>query len=188
MSDTAASAGLPRSLPYYQLKEEVEDFLYREADLLDQRRFPEWLDLLAEDLTYSMPLRRNVRFGQHAEHENTRPGRDVCWFDEDKWTLSKRVEQIMTGIHWAEEPLSRTTRIVSSVQLLEVTPSVEAPREVKVRSRFFIEQRRMEHESEHFVGIRTDLLRRESNQWRIARRHILMNQTVLLAKNLTIFF
>jgi 3-phenylpropionate/cinnamic acid dioxygenase small subunit len=51
-----------------------------------------------------MPMRRNVAFGTHAGHENTRAGRDISWFDEDRWTLSKRVDQIMTGIHWAEEP------------------------------------------------------------------------------------
>ena len=60
-----------RPLAWYQLREEIEDFLYLEADLLDQRRFREWLDLLAEDLVYFMPIRRNVKFGQHAERENT---------------------------------------------------------------------------------------------------------------------
>ncbi len=187
MSDTATKSGLPRTLPYYQLKEEVEEFLYAEADLLDQRKFREWLDLLAEDIVYSMPLRRNVRFGEHAAHENTRAGRDICWFDEDKWTLSKRVEQLMTGIHWAEEPLSRTTRLVSNVQLLEVQPSVDAPAEVRVRSRFLIERHRVDYDAELFVGVRTDLLRKAGDTWQIARREILMNQTVFLAKNLTIF-
>jgi 3-phenylpropionate/cinnamic acid dioxygenase small subunit len=187
MSETATNSGLQRNLQYYQLKEEVEEFLYAEADILDQRKFREWLDLLAEDIVYSMPLRRNVRFGEHAAHENTRAGKDICWFDEDKWTLSKRVEQLMTGIHWAEEPLSRTTRFVSNVQLLDVQPSVESPLEVRVRSRFLIERHRVDYEAELFVGVRTDLLRRAGEKWEIARREILMNQTVFLAKNLTIF-
>ena len=98
-----------RAAAWYQLREEIEDFLYLEADLLDQRRFNEWLDLLAEDLVYFMPIRRNVKFGQHAERENTRQGEGISWFDEDKWTLGKRVEQILTGVHYAEEPLSRVT-------------------------------------------------------------------------------
>jgi 3-phenylpropionate/cinnamic acid dioxygenase small subunit len=187
MSDMATKSGLQRSLHYYQLKEEIEEFLYAEADLLDQRKFREWLDLLADDIVYSMPLRRNVRFGEHAAHENTRAGKDICWFDEDKWTLSKRVEQLMTGIHWAEEPLSRTTRFVGNVQLLEIQPSVEAPAEVKVRSRFLIERHRVDYETELFVGTRTDLLRRADEKYKIARREIQMNQTVFLAKNLTIF-
>jgi len=55
-----------RPLAWYQLREEIEEFLYLEADLLDQRRFKEWLELLAEDLVYFMPMRRNVKFGQHA--------------------------------------------------------------------------------------------------------------------------
>jgi Ring hydroxylating beta subunit len=68
----------------------------------------------------------------------------------------------MTGIHWAEEPLSRTTRFIGKVQLLEVQPSAEAPREVSVRSRFLIERHRVDRESELFVGLRTDVLRIES--------------------------
>ena len=93
---------MKRDLAYFQLKEEIEEFLYAEADLLDRREFSEWLGLLADDLHYFMPMRRNVPFGQHAARENTRAGEDISWFDEDKWTLSKRVDQIMTGIHWAE--------------------------------------------------------------------------------------
>ncbi len=91
------------------LKAEVETFLHQEAELLDSRRFEAWLDLLADDLVYFMPQRRNVRFGDHAEAENTRQGEGISWFDEDRWTLTKRVEQILTGVHYAEEPLSRTT-------------------------------------------------------------------------------
>ena len=97
--------------------------------LLDQRMFREWLDLLAEDLVYFMPIRRNVKFGHHTEKENTRQGEGISWFDEDKWTLGKRVEQILTGVHYAEEPLSRVTHMVSNVRLLEVAPSTEAATE-----------------------------------------------------------
>jgi 3-phenylpropionate/cinnamic acid dioxygenase small subunit len=50
----------------FELRAEIEDFYYTEAQLLDERRFPEWLDLLTDDLVYFMPLRRNVKFGQHA--------------------------------------------------------------------------------------------------------------------------
>jgi hypothetical protein len=107
-----------RPLAWYQLREEIEDFLYFEADLLDQRRFKEWLDLLAEDLVYFMPVRRNVKFGQQAERENTRQGEGISWFDEDKWTLGKRVEQVLTGVHYAEEPLSRVAHLVTNVRLL----------------------------------------------------------------------
>ena len=112
MSDVAERQVGRRGLAWFELKQEIEEFLYLEADLLDQRRFREWLELLAEDLVYFMPMRRNVKFGQHAERENTRQGEGISWFDEDKWTLAKRVEQILTGVHYAEEPLSRVTHMV----------------------------------------------------------------------------
>jgi 3-phenylpropionate/cinnamic acid dioxygenase small subunit len=177
-----------RSLAYFHLKEDVEDFLYAESQLLDERKFREWLDLLAEDLVYFMPMRRNVKFGRHAAHENTRLGQDISWFDEDKWTLSKRVEQIMTGVHWAEEPLSRICHMVSNIQILDVHPTAEAAEQVTVRSRFLVYQNRLEDETNFFVGKRTDILRNADDRWKLAKREIILDQSVLLAKNLTVFF
>lgn len=177
-----------RSLAWYALKQEVEDFLYMEADLLDQRMFREWLDLLADDIVYFMPIRRNVKFGQHAEKENTRQGEGISWFDEDKWTLGKRVEQILTGVHYAEEPLSRVTHMVSNVRLLEASPTPDEAIQVVVGSRFLVYQNRVEYETNTFVGRRTDTLRRNGQSWLIARREMILEQNVLLAKNLSILF
>lgn len=182
------SMQLPRTDAYYRLKTDIEDFLYAEADLIDQRRFREWLDLLTEDVTYFMPVRRNVKFGQQAGRENTRQGEGISWFDEDKWTLSKRVDQILTGVHFAEEPLSRVCHMISNVQIRCCTPSLENPREVEVRCRFLVYQNRVEYETYTFVGKRTDLLRNTPAGWRIARREIILDQNVLLAKNLSTFF
>ena len=184
----SASPNLPRNEAYYRLKADMEDFLYAEADLLDERQFREWLNLLADDVTYFMPIRRNVKFGQHAQRENTVQGSGISWFDEDKWTLTKRVDQILTGVHYAEEPLSRVCHMVSNVQLLDAQPSLEAPRELKARSRFLVYQNRVEYETYTFVGKRTDLIRKTSDGWKIARREILLDQNVLLAKNLSTFF
>ncbi|HUJ77364.1 MAG TPA: 3-phenylpropionate/cinnamic acid dioxygenase subunit beta [bacterium] len=178
----------PPELLRFRVQRQAEEFLYQEADLLDQRRYAEWLGLLADDLVYFMPMRRNVRFGEHAAHENTRLGQDISWFEEDKWTLSKRVEQIMTGIHWAEEPLSRVCHMVSNVRLLEVRPSEEQPEEVLVSSRFLVYQNRVQTETNLFVGKRQDLLRQTQGAWKLARREILLDQNVLQAKNLTVFF
>ncbi|HEV7879010.1 3-phenylpropionate/cinnamic acid dioxygenase subunit beta [Bradyrhizobium sp.] len=184
----AASSALPRTDAYYRLKADMEDFLYAEADLLDNRQFRDWLNLLADDMTYFMPIRRNVKFGQHAQRENTVQGSGISWFDEDKWTLTKRVDQILTGVHYAEEPLSRVCHMVSNVQVLGATPSLEAPQEVEVRCRFLVYQNRIEYETYTFVGKRTDLIRKTSDGWKIARREILLDQNVLLAKNLSTFF
>jgi 3-phenylpropionate/cinnamic acid dioxygenase small subunit len=184
----AAAPALPRNDAYYRLKADMEDFLYAEADLLDSRQFRDWLNLLADDITYFMPIRRNVKFGQHAQRENTIQGSGISWFDEDKWTLTKRVDQILTGVHYAEEPLSRVCHMVSNVQVLRVAPSLNDPQEVEVRCRFLVYQNRIEYETYIFVGKRTDLIRRTSDGWKIARREILLDQNVLLAKNLSTFF
>jgi 3-phenylpropionate/cinnamic acid dioxygenase small subunit len=188
MSEAAERPMVRPGLAWFALKQEIEDFLYREADLLDQRRFKEWLELLAEDLVYFMPIRRNVKFGQHAERENTRQGEGISWFDEDKWTLTKRVEQILTGVHYAEEPLSRVTHMVSNVRLMEVSPSAEDACDVTVGCRFLVYQNRVEYESTTFIGRRTDKLRRVGESWQIARRELILEQNVLLAKNLSVFF
>jgi 3-phenylpropionate/cinnamic acid dioxygenase small subunit len=180
--------GLKLGPAYYALKAEVEEFLSFEADLLDERRFEDWFKLIADDIVYFMPMRRNVKFGQQAERENTRVGEGISWFDEDRWTLGKRIEQILTGVHFAEEPLSRVSRLISNVRLLDATPSLEAAVEVVVRSRFLIYQNRAEHETYTFVGKRTDRLRRRADSWSIASREIILDQNVLLAKNLSIFF
>jgi 3-phenylpropionate/cinnamic acid dioxygenase small subunit len=171
----------------YELRSDIENFLFAEAELLDERRFTEWLDLLAEDLMYFMPIQRNVKFGEEA-HRQTREGVDISWVDEDKWTLSKRVEQLMTGVHWAEEPASRVSHLVTNVQIKDVQPSVDAPERVLAASRFLIYQNRVDHETALFAGKRLDTLRRADCAWKLVRREITLDQSVLLAKNLTVFF
>ena len=174
-------------LAHVLLRQEIEDFLYREADLLDERRYDEWLSLLAEDVRYWMPMRRNVKVDD-LEREFTREGHDISWFDEGKDTLTRRVRQIQTGIHWAEEPVSRISHLISNIQLIEVNPSAADPAEVSVRCRFLVYRNRVETETDILVGKREDLLRRAGPAWQIARRKILLDQNVLLSKNLTFFF
>ena len=117
--------------------QDVAEFLYREAELLDERRFEEWLDLFTEDAHYWMPLRRNVPRDE-PEREFSRAG--------------------------------------------------AAPTEVSVKSRFIVYRNRVETETDFLVGKREDLLRRVNGDWKIARRKIVLDQNVLLAKNLTVFF
>jgi len=174
------------------LTQEIAEFLYAEAELLDERRYDDWLTLLADDIRYWMPMRRNVKFGDDAGREFTREGEDIAWFDEGKETLARRVKQIQTGIHWAEEPQSRIAHMVSNVQLLDATPDTSAPREVVAKCRFLIYRNRVETETDLLVGKREDTLRRVNSPgddtWRIARRKIILDQNVLLTKNLTFFF
>ncbi|MGH7341155.1 MAG: 3-phenylpropionate/cinnamic acid dioxygenase subunit beta [Candidatus Rokuibacteriota bacterium] len=189
MDDTSA---LGRLL----LKEEIEEFLFREAELLDERRYEEWLELFTEDARYWMPMRRNVP-ADELDREFTREGLDVNWFDEGKDTLTRRVKQILTGVHWAEQPPSRICHMVSNVQILPATPAEGAKvaegalpgkvAEVTVKCRFLLYRNRVETETDILVGKREDRLRRVDGDWRIARRKIVLDQNVLLAKNLTFF-
>lgn len=132
-------------------------------------------------------MARNVEFGAQSR-EYTRELRELAWFDEGKTTLTQRVQQILTGIHWAEEPLSRVSHLITNVQVVEATPSVAAPAEVTVRCRFLVHRNRLQDETDILVGKRQDVLRKVDGEWKIARREIYLDQNVLLAKNLTIFF
>jgi 3-phenylpropionate/cinnamic acid dioxygenase small subunit len=165
------------------LVHDIQEFLYAEAELLDERHFDEWLGLFTDDVHYWMPIRRNVKYGQQDALEETDPASEVSWFDEGKTTLASRVRQLNTGLHWAEEPLSRICHIVSNVQLLRV----ELP-EVTVKSRFVVYRNRMRDETDLFIGKREDVLRQVDGAWKIARRKIILDQNVLLAKNVTVFF
>lgn len=167
------------------LQRAVEAFFTREAELLDARRYREWLALLSDDVRYWAPLHRNFPFGQPQE-EHTREGRDLSWFDEGRFELEQRVEQILTGKHWAEEPASRTSHLVTNVAVCEADA-----RHVETRCRFLVYRNRTEAEWDLFVGKREDRLRRHGDRghdFRIARRRIYLDQNVLLAKNLTLFF
>ena len=179
---TDPSAALARLL----LQREIEEFYYREAELLDERRYEEWLALFTSDARYFMPMRRNVP-PDIPEREFTREGLDVNWFDEGMDTLSRRVAQIRTGVHWAEEPPSRLCHMVTNVQILDAAPAGPAPEELHVKSRFLIYRNRVETETDLVVGKREDRLRRHDGAWRIARRMIVLDQSVLLVKNLTFF-
>ncbi len=169
------------------VRQDVEEFLYREAELLDERRYEQWLDLFTDDARYWMPMRRNVP-ADEGEREFTREGADINWFDEGKETLTRRVRQILTGVHWAEQPPSRICHMISNVQILSTRPAGSSPTEVAVKSRFLVYRNRVETETDLLVGKREDLLRRVNGHWKIARRKIVLDQSVLLTKNLTFFF
>jgi 3-phenylpropionate/cinnamic acid dioxygenase small subunit len=176
VAPTAYEAGLLQLL----LQREVEAFYTREAELLDDRRFTEWLDLFADDARYFMPIARNVAF-DHPQDEYTRERTEANWFDEGKDDLAKRVQQIEGGDHWAEEPRSRTTHLVTNVNVTEMRGA-----DMTVHSRFIVSQNRQDNVN-LFAGKRIDVLRR-TDTLQIAHRTIHLDQSVLLAKGLTTFF
>jgi 3-phenylpropionate/cinnamic acid dioxygenase small subunit len=168
------------------LKEEIEDFLASEADLLDARRFEDWLALFTEDVRYWMPMARNVAT-ENLSEEFTEERAETNWIDEGIETLRQRVNQLATGVHWAEQPPSRTTHMISNLRLTDIRPDASNPREVATRCRFLVYRNRQEDEQDLYVGKRNDTLRRVDGGWRIARREIFLDQNVLLSKNISVF-
>jgi biphenyl 2,3-dioxygenase beta subunit len=159
---------------------EIEQFLYHEADLLDARRFDEWLDLFAEDVHYWMPLRFNL--DRRDEGKDTSAPNELSLFDDDKPFMAARVRRLKTGRAWAEDPPSRTRHLVTNVKIQVASP------DFSVRSNFLVYRNRMEGEVDLYAGSRDDILRRTADGLKIARRTILLDQNVLLSKNLSIFF
>lgn len=165
------------------LQQEVQDFLYKEARLLDERRLTEWLDLMADDLHYFMPIRRNIKFGDW-DLEFSDPESEISYFDEGKDILQGRVRQINTGVHWAEEPVSRFEHLISNVEVVNAEGD-----EVQVCSKFFCYQNRLQDEVNLFVGRRYDTLRRDPvTTFKIVKRKIILAQNVLLPKVINTFF
>ncbi|MCW5686010.1 MAG: 3-phenylpropionate/cinnamic acid dioxygenase subunit beta [Pseudolabrys sp.] len=168
------------------LRLRVEEFLTHEASLVDERRYEEWLSLFADDLEYRMPLVRNLAHSAIGEEYLT-GDLDVSWFDEDKQTLATRIAQIRTGVHWAEEPLSRTTRIVTNLKILDVSPSFANANDVQVASKYIVNRNRTTETDDTLIGKRVDRLRLTDDGWLIYKRTVYINQTVLRANSLSFF-
>src|SRR5438270_11166417 len=90
---------------------EIEAFLILEAALLDEWRLEEWLTLMAPDARYLVP----PLDAPDADHRDT-----LFLIADDRRTLASRVRQLLSGITWAENPRSRTRRLVTNVRLLGV--------------------------------------------------------------------
>jgi len=173
---------------------EVEQFLYREARLLDDRQFHDWLELFTGDVRYWMAARTN-RYPKSSKAisildpdryvEEDLTGEDeLAILDESKETLSGRVARLDTGMAWAEDPPSRTRHMISNI---EIEPG-DVESELRVYSNFIVYRNRAETEEDFYVGARRDVLRRVDGAWKIARRKMILDQNVLLAKNVSIFF
>jgi 3-phenylpropionate/cinnamic acid dioxygenase small subunit len=160
---------------------EVEEFLYREAGLLDERRLDEWLALCADDIHYWMPIRRTTT-AKEIDNEFTKPG-GMAYFDDDKKTLGMRVQRLQVGRAWAEDPPSRTRHVVTNVRILGVDG-----KDITAASNFMLYRTRLNSEEDSWIGRREDVLRRESGALKLARRHIYLDQTVILAQNMSNLF
>lgn len=192
-SSDAIARAVPQALCLVapQLQQEIEQFLFAEAALLDGRAWRAWYALLADDLRYRMPLRFN-RLARDRGHEYSADNESFL-FDETKASMDMRIRRIETGMAWAEEPPSRTRHLVTNVRI-EVRGQAAADSsnaaEVCVRSCFYLYRSRLERQVDEFVGERIDTLRRADTpfRWRIVSRDILLDQSTVLSNNLSMFF
>jgi len=84
----------------------AEEFLYHEAQLLDERRFEEWLELFTDDAVYWVP-----------EGEEEDPVRRVSIAYDDRRRLHERVLRLGSGFAYAQDPPSRTCHLIGNVRV-----------------------------------------------------------------------
>jgi len=168
------------ALPGIELVHEIEQFLYREARLLDGEQFDEWLLTLTDDIHYWMPSNLN-RYRRDMRADESPPG--FVLFDEDIHSLRLRVRRFNTGQAWAEDPPTRHCHVITNIQV-ELTDNAN---EFRVYSAFVNHRSRGEQDEDFMMGRREDLLRRVDGALKLARRKIITTQSTVLAKNLSAF-
>jgi len=155
---------------------EIERFYTREARLLDEERFPEWLELLTEDIHYWMPIREN-RYRKDPKAKQAPP---TAIYDDNMMVLQTRIARLATGLVWVEDPPNRMRRLITNVD----AEWADVAGEVNAYSNFLVHRSRRERDEAHFIGTRQDRLRKVGNSWKIAKRKILLDHHVVLDKNL----
>ena len=178
--ESAAWSNLPLA-ERAALQFEVEQFLYAEAALLDARKYRDWLGLIADDIHYWMPIRRTMTLSD-IDREFTKPG-DMAYFDDDRAILEMRVKKLEAGSAWSEDPPSRSRHFVSNVRILDV-----AGAEITLEACFHLYRTRLERDVDSWVGRRVDVLRRTDGGFRLAKRHLFLDQTVILSTNMSTIF
>jgi 3-phenylpropionate/cinnamic acid dioxygenase small subunit len=155
---------------------EVQSFLFREAELLDQGRMREWLDLLSEDIRYKLPIR--------VTRERAAAEKDLGYhMNEDKGMLTTRVDRLDTEFAWAEDPPSRTRRFVTNVRVADAGDG-----QLAAQSNLLLYRGRHGETNAHLLaGTREDLLRRRDDSLEIVERVINLDQTTLSTHNLAVF-
>jgi phthalate 3,4-dioxygenase beta subunit len=169
-----------RSLPFSDERHlQASQWLVDESYLLDAQDYDEWLELLTEDIHYVMPVRVTTALGTGFD---TAPG--MAHFDEDKYSLSRRVARFLTEHAWTEDPPSRMRHHVSNIR----TFATKDQDYIIVDSAVLLFRNRGDVRESAFVSAgREDLLRRVDGGWQLARRTILVDESVLRMQNLAVF-
>jgi len=159
---------------------DITEFLFDEAELLDGLRFDAWAALLAPDLSYRVPLRVTRSTADQARSVD----RVMMHFDDDHASIMGRIGRLGTRSAWAEDPPSRTRRLVTNVRV-ETTANDD---EFAVRSYLLLTRSRSEQAHLFLLSAeRHDILRQTDEGFRLARREVILDQSVLGMPNLAVF-
>ncbi len=168
-----------KTLPFNDIRHlEAHQFLVDEAYLLDAQDYEAWLDTLTDDIRYVMPVRVTTARGAGFD---TSPG--MAHFDEDKYSLTQRVARFATEHAWTEDPPSRLRHFITNVRTF-----VEDDTHLLVESAELLFRSRGDVNESALVSCgREDLLRRCGDRWKLARRNIFVDESVLRMQNLAVF-
>lgn len=170
----------------------VEQFYFREARLLDERKYQQWLALVAEDVEYTLPSRHTVFVDPKKRdseallnvEQELSAGTDANFRSENYLTLSIRVMRAFKVNSWTDNPPARTTRFISNV---EVLPGVASDC-LQVFSNILIAYSRHDRDNHMYTARRSDILRSGEGDFLIAKREVLIDWNVVTGPSLGIFF
>jgi 3-phenylpropionate/cinnamic acid dioxygenase small subunit len=169
---------------------QIEQFLYKEARLIDDRKLDDWLDLWTMDCRYHVPVRQNltppIGEGLLPIEDELSDDDGVAWIDDDKIMLFARVMRLRTGKAWSESPLARTRRMVSNVEV-EVAEDIEGyDAAYKVTSNLLQFRSRRQTEENLFVCQRQDLIVCSVETLQIKHRKVVLDGAVLNSSYVTL--
>jgi 3-phenylpropionate/cinnamic acid dioxygenase small subunit len=158
---------------------QAHQFLIDEAYLLDGQQYQQWLETLTDDIHYVMPVRVTTARGAGFD---TSPG--MAHFDENKYSLSRRVARFLTEHAWTEDPPSRLRHHITNVRAF----ATDDDHHLIVESAELLFRSRGDVNDAALVSCgREDLLREVDGQWQLARRSIFIDESVIRMQNLAVF-
>lgn len=158
---------------------QVHQWLIDEAYTLDDQDYERWLDTVAEDVHYIMPVRVTTALGAGY---TTSPG--MAHWDENKYSLSRRVARFQTEHAWTEDPPSRLRHYIANVRVFASDVEGEYIADSAV---LLFRSRGDANEPSLVSAQREDVLRWSEDGFQLARRVIMVDESVLRTQNLAIF-
>lgn len=159
------------------IKDEIEDFLFTEAEVLDDRKLKTWLLMLTDDIEYVIP----TRVSRDRDSDIPQFSEESYHMFDDIHSLTARVARLGTEFAWSDNPAPRTRRYVTNVRLGRAGEKVASAKS-NLLLYWSID------EAQHLIaGERHDNFRRENGEWKLSRRIVLLDHVILPTPNLATF-